>query len=106
MQYSEAHPNPLSGSKTHYTPESIGTLIERLQPYDLSKGEVMMIINLRPHKIEVLNAVLEDIADRYTDEQQLEMIEIIADVLGDFEERDQDGAAAGQEDEQMADATS
>lgn len=69
-----------------YTPACITSLIERLRPYDLSKGEVLMILNLRPGSVPVLNTVVEDMAERFTDDQQIEMIDIVIDVLGCFPE--------------------
>jgi hypothetical protein len=66
-----------------YTPECISQLLERLRPFELSKGEVVMIINLRPASIAVLNTVVEDMAERFTDEQQEEIIGAIAEILGE-----------------------
>lgn len=41
-----------------------------------------MIMNLRPTKAESLNTIVEEMDDRFSDEQQLEIVEIIAEVLG------------------------
>jgi hypothetical protein len=41
-----------------------------------------MIMNLRPTKEESLNTVVEQMEDRYSDEQQAEIVAIIAEVLG------------------------
>lgn len=41
-----------------------------------------MIMNLRPTKCESLNTIVEEMDDRFTDDQQLEIVEIIAEVLG------------------------
>lgn len=43
-----------------------------------------MIINLRPASIAALNAIVEEMSDRFSDEQQEELIGIIAEVLGQF----------------------
>lgn len=41
-----------------------------------------MIINLRPANAGNLNTVVEEMEDRFTDEQQEEIVAIIAEVLG------------------------
>jgi hypothetical protein len=56
-----------------------------------------MILNLRPATTAALNTVLEDMTDRYTDEQQEEMVAIIAEVLGEFPH--ENGVEAGDETE-------
>lgn len=95
-------PNPLSQKPITYNAECVSALVQQLRPYDLSKGEVVMILNLRPSSVVALNTVLEDMSDRYTEEQQEEMVQIILEVLGEPES----GAAEGQEggDVSMADA--
>jgi hypothetical protein len=45
---------------------------------------MIMIINLRPSNAAVLSTCIEDMAERFTEEQQGEMLEIIAEVLGQF----------------------
>ncbi len=85
LQYLSTRPSPLSQKPLTYHRACVKELIEKLQPYELSKGEVVMILNLRPSTTPALNTVLEDMADRYTDEQQEEMVAIIAEVLGEFQ---------------------
>ncbi|KAL7810973.1 RNA polymerase Rpb4 domain-containing protein [Trichoderma aethiopicum] len=84
IQYLQSHPNPLSQKPSTYTPDCISRLLERLSPYELSKGEVVMILNLRPASVAALNTVIEEMAERFSDEQQEEMVAIISDVLGQF----------------------
>ncbi|CEJ79887.1 hypothetical protein VHEMI00102 [[Torrubiella] hemipterigena] len=102
LQYMRSKPNPLSQKPITYNAECVSSLVQQLRPYDLSKGEVVMILNLRPSSVVALNTVLEDMSDRYTEEQQEEMVQIILEVLGEPES----GAAGGQEegDVSMADA--
>lgn len=64
-----------------YSPDCLARLLERLRPYQLSKGEVLMILNLRPASVAALNTVIEDMADRFTEPQQEDMVNIIADLL-------------------------
>ncbi|PTB70021.1 hypothetical protein BBK36DRAFT_46860 [Trichoderma citrinoviride] len=98
IQYLESHPNPLSQKPSTYTPDSIPRLLERLSPYELSKGEVVMILNLRPASVAALNTVIEEMAERFSDEQQEEMVAIISDVLGQFD------AAQGNSNDDTGDA--
>lgn len=44
-----------------------------------------MILNLRPASVAALNTVIEEMAERFNDEQQEEMVNIILEVLGQFE---------------------
>ncbi|KAM0512404.1 hypothetical protein ACHAPE_008853 [Trichoderma viride] len=85
IQYLQSYPNPLSQKPSAYTPNCISRLLERLSPYELSKGEVVMILNLRPASVAALNTVIEEMAERFNDEQQEEMVNIIMEVLGQFE---------------------
>lgn len=61
-----------------------------------------MIINLRPSSVVALNTVLEDMSDRYSEEQQEEMVQIILEVLGQFEPAQAEGEEEA--DVSMADA--
>lgn len=44
-----------------------------------------MILNLRPASVAALNTVIEEMAERFNDEQQEEMVNIILEILGQFE---------------------
>jgi uncharacterized membrane-anchored protein YjiN (DUF445 family) len=44
-----------------------------------------MILNLRPASVAALNTVIEEMAERFSDEQQEEMVAIISEVLGQFD---------------------
>ncbi|KAM4059219.1 RNA polymerase rpb4 domain-containing protein [Hirsutella rhossiliensis] len=85
LGYLRTRPNPLSQDPSTYSPECISHLLEGLRPYELSKGEVVMILNLRPADVVALNTVVEDMAERFTEEQQQEIVDVIAQVLGQFE---------------------
>ncbi|UNI19844.1 hypothetical protein JDV02_005991 [Purpureocillium takamizusanense] len=95
LQYLRTAPGPLSQEPTTYTPASISQLLERLRPFDLSKGEVVMILNLRPASVIGLNTVVEEMSERFTEDQQQEMVDIIADVLGKFEAAEHNRGAGG-----------
>ncbi|KAF4461123.1 Calcitonin gene-peptide-receptor component [Fusarium albosuccineum] len=104
LEYFRIHPSPLSQNPLPYTEGCITQLLERLRPYNLAKGEVIMILNLRPASVAALNTVVEEMYERFNEEQQEAMVNIIAEVLGQFpvpEEAAEDGAGA---DESMNDA--
>ncbi|KAI9158642.1 Calcitonin peptide-receptor component protein [Paramyrothecium foliicola] len=82
LQYLKTEPSPLSQDPPTYTPDCVPQLLERLRPYDLAKGEVVMILNLRPVSVAALNTMVEDMGERYTEEQQEEMVNIVGEVLG------------------------
>ncbi|KAF4453220.1 DNA-directed RNA polymerase III subunit rpc9 [Fusarium austroafricanum] len=95
IQYLRTNPGPLSQEPLPYTEGCISTLLERLRPYNLAKGEVVMIINLRPASVAALNTVVEEMSERFNEEQQEAMVNIIAEVLGQFpaaEEGAEEGA--------------
>ncbi|PKS09750.1 hypothetical protein jhhlp_004371 [Lomentospora prolificans] len=95
LQYFRTPPNPLSQNPITYTPECVSTLLERLRPYDLSKAEVIMLFNLRPQSVANLNTSIEELEDRFTLEQQEAIIEVVVDVLGQFESAEAQDAAEG-----------
>jgi hypothetical protein len=105
LQYLRTAPSPLSQKPLTYTPGGIAQIIKRFAPYELSKGEVVMILNLRPASIAALNTIIEDMPERYSDEQQEEMVNIVAEVLGQFEvaEEEENGEAGEGGDVNMQD---
>lgn len=60
---------------------------------DLAKGEVLMILNLRPSSVAVLSTVIEDMEERFSDEEQAAILEVITHVLG----RDEQGGEEAME---------
>lgn len=75
-------PDPLSQKPITYDATSVGRLVERLRDYDLTKGETIMIINLRPDNPAVLAACIEDAVSRFDEDKQQEMLAVIEEVLG------------------------
>lgn len=106
LQYLRTEPSPLSQKPPTYTPSCIAQLVERLRPYELSKGEVVMILNLRPASVAALNTIIEDMPERFSDEQQEDMVNSVAEILGQFEvaEAAENGEAAEEGDVDMNDA--
>ncbi|KAI1498057.1 RNA polymerase III, subunit C17 [Biscogniauxia marginata] len=84
LQYFDSPPNPLSQKPLPYDTSSIPELIQRLRPYGMSKGELAMIINMRPTSVANLNAVVEDMEERFGEDQQQEIVDIVIEILGQF----------------------
>ncbi|KAF4970484.1 hypothetical protein FSARC_2503 [Fusarium sarcochroum] len=84
LQYLRTNPGPLSQEPLPYSQDCISNLLKRLRPYNLAKGEVVMILNLRPASVAALNTVVEEMSERFNEEQQEAMVNIIAEVLGQF----------------------
>ncbi|GAW15831.1 hypothetical protein ANO14919_052530 [Xylariales sp. No.14919] len=84
LKYFETFPGPLSQKPLPYDVASIPVLLKRLQPYNITKGECIMVVNLRPTASAALNAVLEDMEGRFNEQQQDEIINIVIEVLGEF----------------------
>ena len=85
--------------KTHqYSAEALHELFKKLREAnlqsDLSKGEMLMIVNIRPTNVAVLNTVVEDMLERFTEDEQQKIIDIITETLG-FDESAE--AAEGEE---------
>lgn len=80
MEYLTSSPSPLE--KPVYDSTTFKTLLTKLRPYELTKAEILMILNLRPLNQCTLNMIVEEMYDRHTDEQSQEMLDIIAEVLG------------------------
>lgn len=96
-------PNPLSQTPFTYSQDSISQLLERLRPYNLAKGEVVMLINLRPASVAALNTIIEDMTERFDEEQQEAIVAAIADVLGMFPESEEGQEEQAEGDVDMAD---
>ena len=67
------------------------TLIDKLEPYELSKAEVLMISNLRPTTSVLLDVIVEECDERFSEEQQEGILGVIRDVLGGEEEEEGEG---------------
>jgi hypothetical protein len=83
LEYFHEAPSPLGSKPFPYNEHTIRTLFDRLRPYDFTKAEFLMILNLRPIKPENLNTIVEEMEGRFPGgELQQEICEIIAEVLG------------------------
>ncbi|KAL2265466.1 hypothetical protein VTJ83DRAFT_6566 [Remersonia thermophila] len=100
MAYLTTSPSPLANQeeKQDYTPEAIPRLLERLReaglPGELTKGELLSILNLRPSSSALLSTAIEDMEERFSEEEQNRIVDIIAEVLGRSDPGEADGEAA------------
>lgn len=81
MDYLTTPPSPLQNIPS-WNSATIKTLLSRLRPYDLAKAELVMILNLRPLDAVSLFLVVQEMYERFTEEQHEEMLAIIREVLG------------------------
>ncbi len=82
MQYFQTAPGPLSQVPAAYEPADIRPLMEKLRPYRLAKGELIMIVNLRPATHAALYACIDEAQERFSEDQQQDILDIIAQSLG------------------------
>ncbi|TPX69238.1 hypothetical protein SpCBS45565_g02576 [Spizellomyces sp. 'palustris'] len=54
---------------------------EALQPYDITKAEKLMLLNIRPRSIAELNPLIEDIDGRLSQDQQEGLVGLILQLL-------------------------
>ncbi|KAI1804512.1 HRDC-like protein [Daldinia bambusicola] len=91
LQYFESPPGPLSQKPLPFNSAAIPELIKRLRLYQVTKGECIMLFNIRPTNIPVLNTIIEDMEDRFTSDEQQEILNIVTEVLGQFPEEPEEG---------------
>lgn len=82
LDYFHEAPSPLGSRPFPYSQNTIRDLLTRLREFHLTKAEIIMIMNLRPSKPENLFTVIEEMEERFDDDQQIAIVEAIADVLG------------------------
>ncbi|KAL8938446.1 MAG: hypothetical protein Q9216_003897 [Gyalolechia sp. 2 TL-2023] len=62
--------------------EQIEQLTRELRKFGLEKGEVLMLLNLRPKELGLLDCVVEECDMRLTEEQQEAVLECVGRVMG------------------------
>jgi len=90
-------PIPTYTNSGEYNTENIRALVKGLQPFSLTKNELLMVLNLRPLDATLLDCVVEECDERFSQERQEEMLRVVGDVLGGREE-DGDAVAGANED--------
>ena len=61
---------------------------------------MLSILNLRPSSSALLSTAIEDMEERFTEEEQQKIVDIIAEVLG-RDEHPAEGNGAGDDDDAM-----
>ncbi|KAH6672979.1 DNA-directed RNA polymeras-like protein III subunit RPC9 [Halenospora varia] len=82
LDYLGEAPSPLGSVPFPYNERTINNLLKALRAWDITKGEMIMILNLRPTKPENLHVVVQQIEDRFSEEDQSHILQVISDVLG------------------------
>ncbi|TAQ90148.1 hypothetical protein B7494_g1565 [Chlorociboria aeruginascens] len=83
MDYLKEPPSPLGQNPSPYGEHTIKNLLRELRRWDLTKAEILMILNLRPTKPENLNVIIEEMETRFPgDELQNKIVHAIMNVLG------------------------
>ncbi|KAH6621078.1 RNA polymerase Rpb4-domain-containing protein [Chaetomium sp. MPI-SDFR-AT-0129] len=86
--YLSTKPSPLAQQETTqaYSGAAIAQLLEKLRaaglPSELTKGELLSILNVRPSSTALLSTAIEDMEERFGDDEQNTIVEIIGEVLG------------------------
>lgn len=100
MDYFEKPPSPLGSKPLMYSEDSIRTLLERLRPYELTKAEIIMLMDTRPTHPAVLQNLIQEFDQRFeadpgADEAREDILNIVAECLGvpDSSEKEKIAAA-------------
>ncbi|GAA6017119.1 hypothetical protein JCM8202_005912 [Rhodotorula sphaerocarpa] len=78
VQYLEADVHP-TRRQSH---DAVAKLLDGLDDYDLTKSERLQLVNLAPTSLVELHVCIEDLLDRYNDEQQEALLELVRSHLG------------------------
>ncbi|KAJ1761818.1 hypothetical protein LPJ77_002015 [Coemansia sp. RSA 2523] len=66
---------------TSQSGEQLAQLKEQLLEYELTKGEILQILNLRPKSVVELHLLVEDCTERFLVEEIEQLVSIILEVL-------------------------
>jgi hypothetical protein len=107
-KYLSGKPSPLEKQEETqtYSPAAFSLLLEKLRdanlPSELTKGELLSILNIRPSSTALLSTAIEDMEERFDDDNQNKIVDIIAEVLGS--DRTEEGGEGVDEMDADADA--
>ncbi|RDW64911.1 hypothetical protein BP6252_10562 [Coleophoma cylindrospora] len=83
IEYLEEAPSPLASKPLPYDENTIRKLMERLRSYDLTKAELLMLMNIRPTNLEGLNVIIQELDLRFPEEEtQYELVGAVVEILG------------------------
>ncbi len=97
LTYLREKPSPLEKQEEtqNYSSAAIPRLLEKLReanlPSELTKGELLSILNLRPSCSALLSTAIEDMEERFNEEQQNKIVDIVTEVLGRDETEGDEG---------------
>ncbi|KAM0795296.1 RNA polymerase II, partial [Usnea florida] len=80
--YLSPPPHSRSRIPPPYSAAALAALVAALSPYRLTKSEVLMIANLRPDNLGLLDCVVEECDERFSIESQEKIVRVVGDVLG------------------------
>ncbi|MCJ1391294.1 hypothetical protein MMC18_004157 [Xylographa bjoerkii] len=76
--HSPAPPSPLPDyTSPLYSSATTKELLQRLKKYDLSKAELLMLMNLRPRDLGLLDCVVEECDERFGVEEQEGILRVV-----------------------------
>lgn len=84
LLYFQSPPSPLSQQPVTYSTDAVTELVKRLREFDLAKGELLMILNMRPQTPAQLHACVEEVEGRLDEDKQSRLLDIVSEVLGHF----------------------
>ena len=61
---------------------SVQALVTQLKDFRLTKAEVLMLLNVRPGDLGLLDCVIEELDERMTGEKQEEVLRVVSGCLG------------------------
>ncbi|KWU44064.1 hypothetical protein RHOSPDRAFT_34495 [Rhodotorula sp. JG-1b] len=73
VQYLEAAVHPMR----RQTSAAVAQLLDGLDDYDLTKSERLQIVNLAPTTLVELHVCIEDLAERFNDDRQEALLELV-----------------------------
>jgi len=91
LRYLSSPTSCLTQPTSTYSAASFHALLTRLSKYNLTKSEVLMIFNLRPKDAMGLDVIVEEADDRFSEEEQEEILNAVGDVLGRVPEKSEEG---------------
>lgn len=59
----------------------IKSLVTRLQCYNLTKAELVMLMNLAPRELGLLDCIVEECDLRFSEEDQLGILEVVREEI-------------------------
>jgi hypothetical protein len=72
--------------------EVIRDFLKRLLPFNLTKGEKLMLLNNRPVTESVLVSMIEECEERFSEEQRTELLGIVAELPEPPSAEEEEGA--------------